>query len=280
LILLERTADSYAQLEKAFILHPSYKTQYMLLVQLNQYLVQMNYHDPLSLGYLIKASRLINFGIERKIVEDYLTDIVKTVLVEEKDTDGFKYIYDYLIQYISDEDMKNGFTYLYLYESGRMEFNDARYGKALEFFEPAYEIMPGDERTQDMLVRSLAGYSLMVGPGITLQKINAYDSLYSNIIDEGIYVMVKVQTYLTLFGEAFQLKDAETGERYMKEFERLLDEYPEAEVDHLLVGRSFSSAAIYYYGEGRVSRSKEVIEQGLVYAPGNIELKLKLKSFK
>jgi hypothetical protein len=279
MILLERERDGYAQLEKGFILYPSYKSQYLLLLQLNRFLVDMDYRDPLSLGYLIKAGRLINYGIDRELIMDYLEDIVSKVLVKDDDPEGFGYIYDYLMEYLRDEQLKNHFTFLYLYESGRREFNDARYGKALDFLEPAYGMHPEDERVEDLLARSLAGYSLMVSPNIILQKIMSYDTRFTDLATEGIYLMVKVQTYLSLFGEAFQLKDGETGEKYMAEFEGLLAKYPETEFDHLLVGRSYSSAAIYYYRLGKIKESREVIERGLGYAPGNIELKLKLNAF-
>ncbi len=279
MIIHENLNDAYAQLEKAFILHPSYKTQYMLLLELKRYLVDMDYHNPLSLGYLIKASHLVDYGITRKLIEDYLSDIVNTVLLREEDPEGFMFIYDYLMNYLGDEGLKNDFTFEYLYESGRLEFNDTRYGKALDFLEQAQHLKPENEKARDLLARSLAGYSMMVSPAVVLQKIQFYDSSAVAITEEGIYILVKIQTYLELSGEAFQLKDGKAGAIYMMEFERLMDENPEAEIDNLLIGRSYSSAAIYYYRNGEVKKSRELIEKGLLYAPDNIELKLKLNSF-
>ncbi len=279
MMLMNRSGDSYAQLEKAFILYPSYKSQYMLLVQLDNYLVTRDYRNPLYLGYLIKASNLIGYGIDREGIENYLKDIVNTVLVREEDREEFEFIYSYLQKYLKDEGLKNEFSYLYLYESGRMEFNNTRYGKALDYLEPAYRIHPEDERTRDLLARSLGGYYLMVSPSLALEKIQHYDTAFSELSSEGIYLVVKLQTYLKLFGEAFQMQDGKSGEYYMGEFEKLKDAYPEAEIDNLLIGRSYSSAAIYYYRIGRVNSSKQVIERGLGYAPDNIELKLKLQSF-
>ena len=65
----------------------------------------------------------------------------------------------------------------------------------------------------------------------------------------------------------------------MAVFEEISDQYPDLYLDYLTVGRSYSSAAIYYYRQGQVRKSREVLETGLKYAPHNIELKLKLKSF-
>jgi len=280
MIIHEKHNDAYAQLEKAFLLHPSYKTQYMLLLQLKRYLVDMDYHNPLSLGYLIKASHLVDYGITRELIEEYLSDIVNTVLVQEENPEGFMFIYDYLMTYLGDEGLKNDFTFLYLYESGRIEFNDTRYGKALEFLEQAHQLKAENANTRDLLARSLAGYSLVVSPAQVLQKIMIYDSSNVAVTKEGIYKLVKIQTYLELFGEAYQLKDGKAGVIYMTEFESLIDENPEAELDNFMIGRSYSSAAIYYYRNGQVNKSRELLEKGLIYAPDNIELKLKLSSFK
>ncbi len=258
LIVDEKNVDSYSQMEKAYILHPSYKSQYMLLLELNRYLLNMDYHNPLHLGYLIKASRLIDFGISREVVEDFLSDIVYTVLVKEEDRESFMYIYKYLMEFLRDKELKNEFSFLYLYESGRMEFNQNRYGKALDFFESAYQIKPDDEDVSELLTRSLAGYYLNVSPAIVLEKIQLFDSSYTAVTQEELYKVVKIQTFLQLFGEAFQLQDGVTGERYMFKFEKLLSENPEAEIDQQLIGRSYSSAAIYYYRSGQVKKSRQV----------------------
>jgi len=279
-LVKELTHDSYSQLEKAFILHPSCKSQFILLSQLNGFLVEKDYHNPLYLGYLIKASRLINFGISRESIDDYLLDIVKKVLVQDEDQDGFEFIFEYLQEYLHDEELKNNFRFYYLSESGRMEFNETRYASALEYFEPAYLMQPENKRVRDLLTLSLSGYSLMVSPNLLLEKIHQYDSSFSAISDEAIYKMIKIQTYLSLFGEAFQLQDGHTGEYYMAEFEKLMDENPDLGSDYIIIGRSYSSAAIYYYRKGRIKKSRQVLEKGLSYAPDNIGLKLKLSSFK
>jgi hypothetical protein len=279
-LIVEQTQNSYSQLEKAFICYPSYKSQYMLLAQLNRYLINMDYRNLMDLGYLIKASRLINYGISRELMDGFLFDIVEKILVQEEDTEGFKYIYEYLQKYIQDRELIDNFTFYYLYESGRLEFNNTRYSKALDFLEPAHKLRPEDEHTQDLLTRSLGGYSILVSPARVLEKIQLYDTAFSAISDEGIYLMVKLQTYLSLFGEAFQLQDGKDGELYMAEFENLMGTNPEIESDNTLIGKSYSSAAIYYYRQGQLIKSRQVIEKGLIYAPDNIELKLKLASFK
>lgn len=275
----EHTGDSYTQLEKAFLIYPCYKTRFMLLVQLNAYLSDLDYSNPVDLGYLIKASHLIGHGVSFEMVDNYLLDIVSTVLVKQEDRDRFKFIYDYLMEYMSNQALRDNFRFYYLYESGRLEFNETRYNKALEYLEPACSLRPEDDRTQKLLLRSLAGYSLMVSSSHALEKITYYDTAYTCIATKGVYLMVKAQTYLNLFGEAFQLRDSENGSKYIAEFEQLMEDNPEVGIDQIQIGRSYSSAAIFYYREGQVRKSRTMLEKGLSFAPDNIELKLKLESF-
>ena len=278
-MMLNQSGDAYAQFEKAFLLHPSYRTQYLLLAELNSHLLEMDYHNPLDIGYLIKASRLINYGVKRDVMENFLEDIVYTLLVREEDEDGLTYIYEYLQKYIRDEDLRRNFAFRYFYEMGRINLSNARYQKALGYSESAFLIRPDDEPNQKLLVRSLGGFSALASPGLVLEKILHYDTAYSAILSDEIYLMVKSEVYLRGFGEAFQLQDGPAGVEYMAQFEKLMAANPDTGIDHLLVGRSYSSAAIYYYRKGMVSKSRQVIERGLSYAPDNIELKLKLTSF-
>ena len=272
-------ANAYYQFEKAFILYPSHKTQFLMLAHLNSFLIAMDYHNPRDLGYLIKASRLIGFGVQRERITGFLQSIIHEVLVKEQDLEGMQYIFDYMQEYLADEALKKEFSFLFYYETGRFYFNEEQYWKALISFETAYSLKPDDDNIQDLLARALGGYSIGANTGMVLEKISLYDTAYSGIVDNEIYRSIKLHVCLEFFGEAFQLQDEKNGEHYMAIFEEMFDQYPDITFNSLAIGRSYSSAAIYYYRQGQVQRSRELLERGLKYAPHNLELKLKLKSF-
>ena len=271
--------DAYGQLEKAFILHPSYKSQYLLLSQLGGFLRNLDYHNTRDLGFLVKASGLIGFGVKAEMVIGYFADIISSVLAEEKDRNAFENIRDYIHQYINDTALTREFEFLSLYEYGKLDYEDERYEEALESLEAAFRIYPENEDNQNLLVMALAGYATTVGPEVVLEKIQEYDTAFTEIESEDVYTYVRINTYLELFGRFFQLQDRENGEKYMALFEFLSGRHPGTPTDHVIIGRSYSSAAIYYYRRGMVNRSKEIVQKGLVYAPQNIELLLKLSAF-
>jgi len=272
-------ANAYKQFEKAFILYPSSKTQYLLLAHLNSFLSTMDYHNPADLGYLIKANRLVGYGVDRERIAAYLQDMINEVLVKEQNLTEMQYIYDYMLEYLTDEVLIKDFAFLFYYETGKLHFNDEQYWKALTSFETAYSLKPDEKNNQKYLTRALAGYSIDTNPAIILEKLNHYDSAYLEITDNEIYLTIKQHVCLEFFGEAFQLQDGENGEHYMAIFEELVDQHPNITINFLAVGRSYSSAAIFYYRKGQVQKSRKILEKGLTYAPHNLEMKLKLKSF-
>jgi tetratricopeptide (TPR) repeat protein len=273
------TAKAYSQLEKAFILYPSRKTQYLLLAVLNGFLTDMDYYNPMDLGYLIKASRLTGYGVDRERIENILQHIIHTVLIEEQDLKGMQYIYDYMQEFLTDEALRKEFSFLYQYEVARLHYNEQQYTKALASAEEAFQLRPENIHIQNLLASTLAGFGINANSGMVLEKINHYDTLYEELAGNEIYITVKQHAFLIFFGEAFQLRDQKNGEYYMSLFEELTSLHPEVNLDYIAVGRSYSSAAIYYYRQGRVQRSREILEKGLTYAPHSVELKLKLKSF-
>jgi tetratricopeptide (TPR) repeat protein len=266
-------------MEKAFLLHPSYKSQYLLLGQLGSFLDEMDYKNPRQLGFLVKAYGLIGFGVEKEMIRSYFIDIVNSILAKEDDRKTFDNIRDYLHEYIPDQELNKEFEFHSLYQYGRLEFEDARYGEALVYLEDAFRLYPDNEDNQNLLVRALAGYASTVSPAVILEKIEEYDTAFTELESEDVLMLVKAQTYLEVFGQSFQLQDRENGEKYMARFEDLANRHPGTLTDHFRIGRSYSSAAIYYYRKGLKERSREVLNKGLKYAPGNIDLKLKLAAF-
>jgi tetratricopeptide (TPR) repeat protein len=275
----QQLPEVYSQLEKAFILNPSYKSQYLLLKQLGLFLELMDYHNTDDLAYLVKASRLIGFGINPALIKYYFSDMVNTVLFEENDTRAFDIIHEYITTSISDTSLTKEFEFLTNYHYGRLYQDDARFEEALESYEDAFMIYPDNEDNQNMLVQALAGYASVVSPAIILERIEYYDTAFTEIESEDVYTIVRADTYLEIFGQCFQLSDVDNGEKYMALFERFADKYPYTINDKRQIGRSYSSASIYYYRKGMITRSKEILKKGLVYAPDNMELKLKLAAF-
>lgn len=270
--------DACHQFEKAFVLYPSYKSQYLLLRHLAGFIENMDYRNPRDLGFLVKACRLQDFWVNREMLTVYLADIVTTLLLEEKDEKTLDEVHRYMRNYLKDSLLESEFEFLVRHYYGQLYYEDAFYDEALEYLESAFRIDPENEQNQNLLVAALAGYATQASPGMILQKIEEYDTAFSEIESEDVYHLVKLNTYLSIFGDYFQLQDGENGERYMSAFEQFKKLYPGAEADLMQVGRSYSSAAIFYYRKGMTARARELLNRGLRYAPGNSELRIKLEA--
>jgi len=133
---------------------------------------------------------------------------------------------------------------------------------------------------QSLFVRAVAGFATTSSSAQLIPRLEYYDEAYEIVENYDIYLMVKMHTYLQYSGESYQVGDADSGDSYMAEFESLHRENPDIGVEHYMIGRSYSSAAIYYYQKGDIERSKRIVNQGLEFAPDNTELRLKLDSFR
>lgn len=85
-----------------------------------------------------------------------------------------------------------------------------------------------------------------------------------------------LQFYLLQFAQAYELNQPETGKEYKQRFEEGYKQNSTAEegylLDRHLIGRAYSIAAVYYFRKGQTAFSRQLLDKGLQYAPGNLEL--------
>ncbi len=270
---------AYFQLEKAYVLYPTCKIQFLLLVTLNAVLKNIDYTNQTELYFLVRASRYRSIGFKTEFLLIFFSDITNDLLYEKKNQDQYTQIFEFLFPLIDDKTIRKEITYIYHAEVGKVYHNSGKFALALDHLEKAFSLKPDDEETAGMFAKTLGGYAATIGPSQMIPIFEYYEEEYSGLDDIDLYVMIKLHAYLQFFGESFRLQDQDNGEKYLKMFEELHYNNPDIGIDYYLIGSSYSSASIYYYRIGDKARSKQVIEKGLELAPDNVELKMKLSSF-
>ena len=276
----EEHKTAYFNLQKAYYLYPSCKVQYMLLVELYEILKALELTSAEDLVYLAIAPRYIPIGFNPDYFLKRFSDITVIYLFEQENINEYDRIFRYLKGEVNNQYIFDNMSLLYYFELGRMYFNSGKYEMALDNLEKAFDYQAVNKEMQALFVRAVAGFATTSGAAELIPRLEYYDEEFEIVEQYDIYLMVKMHTYLQYFGESFQVGDAATGDTYMAEFENLVRDNPEIGIDHYMLGRSYSSAAIYYYQRGDIERSKQIVNQGLELAPDNIELRLKLDSFR
>jgi tetratricopeptide (TPR) repeat protein len=272
--------SAYLKLQKAYYLYPSYKVQYLLLAGYYSFMDSSDFTDTRGLVFLAAGPGLIPIGFNFGYYLQRFAVITETYLFDREDISEYNRIYRFLSEEINDTTLRDELSFFYYYETGRYCYNSGRFELALDNIEKARDIKPTDKDLQVLLVSALAGYAATTGPSELIPRLEYYDEEFTIEERYDIFTMVKMQAFLRYADESFQLQDVTTGETYLSKFEALFQNNPDIGIDRDLIGSAYSSAAVYYYRNGAADRSRQMIMQGLQYAPDNIELMLKLESFK
>lgn len=272
--------SAYLNLKKAYYLYPSYKVQYLLLAGYYSFMDSADYTNTEGQVFLGEGPRLIPTGFNFGYYLQRFGVITDIYLFDREDISEYDRLYRFLAERINDQHLRDELSFLYYYETGRYYHNSGKFELALDNIEKAWDIRPADKDLQILFVSTLAGYAVTTGSSELIPRLEFYDEEYKIEERNDIFVMVKMHTYLQYAGESFQLQDVAAGESYMSKFEALYQDNPDIGINQDLVGRSYSSAAVYYFRKGSSDRSKQMIMKGLQYAPDNVELQLKMESFK
>ena len=85
-----------------------------------------------------------------------------------------------------------------------------------------------------------------------------------------------LQFYLLQFGQAYELSQHKKGKEFKLRFEEAYELNKASGegylLDRNLIGRAYSIAAVYYFRKGQTAYSRQILDQGLRYAPDNLEL--------
>ena len=267
-------------LQKAYYLNPSLKTQYILLIEYYNFIEDADLTSTENLAFFGASPRLIPVGFDPGYFLRRFTDLTATYLSEKNDVNEYDGVYRYLAGQVHDQQIREGLSFIYYYETGRYFSNSGKFALALDNLEKAYDINPSDKNMQALFVRTLAEYDATTGSSDLISRLEYYEEEYEITEGYDIFLMVLMHTYLQYAGESFQVEDVATGETYLAKFDTLYRNNPDIDIDQYLIGRSYSSAAIYYFRKGDIIRSKQLVLKGLQFAPDNVELQLKRDSFK
>jgi len=272
--------SAYQDLQKAYYLYPSWKMQYMLLAEYYNYMENADLTNTENLGYFVTGPELIPIGFHPDYFLKRFSDLTEIYLFSRKDINEYNGIYNYIMEQVAGRNIRDELSFIYYYETGRFYNNSGKFELALDNLEKAFEINPSDKNMQGLFVRVLADYAATTAVSDLIPRLEYYYQEYKIEELHDIFIMILMHVFLQYAGKSFQVEDGVTGETYLAKFDSLYRNNTGTGIDQDLIVQTYSSAAIYYSGKGDIARSKQMILQGLQLAPGNVELQMKLDSFK
>ncbi|MCC7301600.1 MAG: hypothetical protein IT233_03065 [Bacteroidia bacterium] len=115
--------------------------------------------------------------------------------------------------------------------------------------------------------------------GELLKLSEEFSNLFPFMNSNNRFSGFRADCLLDLAFKSFALNNISEGEMHLAKFEELCRKIPESIYKPFLVERAYSVGASAYYKKGNYKRAKQLLQTGLIYAPGNFGLQQRLREF-
>lgn len=262
-----------AQLEKAYLFYPVERCAYMLVYNTVHHLGELKAKDVKHAATVARLARFTTYGITPEMLQAEFGRAVNELLFVNPNIPNLEAYYKSLSESLTDSVIKKEISFHYQFERGRFMYNRSNYAEAIPFFEAALELKPTYEEINSAFLSTLSKSFEIQGDNLTaLKTLRAYSEKYPSLQTHNLFNSMLSTALLIQLGMEYTLGNAVEGDNYKAQHEAHRSQFPTVAVNSSLIGQSYSSAAVYYFRKGQVSKAKSIIAKGLQYAPGNYEL--------
>lgn len=267
----EQYEEGYHQLEKAYFFYPKENMSTMLLVLNVQLLNTLNYEDIKSMKYLAELSRYEGLGLSQENILAEFERMTQKQLTNKADTATYRQYYEKFIALSGNETLNKEISYIYNLRRGLALYNTGNYEMSLPFLELAYELNPKNLDINRIYISALGQQLNYESDNHNIiEKLETEYRHHPELIDNTIFLSMLANAYVIGFGQGFELNNEKEALKYKALFEKYFTN--DLNVLATNIGRAYSLAAVYYFRKGNTLKAKQLISQGLKYAPGNYEL--------
>lgn len=265
------------QFEKAYQLYPSSRIAYLIYNSTLLAMEKKNYSDSIYIDHMARLAGFDGLGELKDMVKGEFARFTLDQLSSKAQGDYYTRMYHKLVGQLSDSLLISDLSHIYFYENSRVAYNKGDFTTALSHIEKAYELFPEDTDNLALLNACLGQRlntinSLDEQSGFMEKFLDTHPRLRQNNI---IYSQL-LQLYIMQFTQAYGLGQEKKGKDYKQRFEKAYSQGLEQSEGYLLdshlLGRAYSVAAVHYFRKGQTAHARQLLNKGLEYAPGNMEL--------
>lgn len=268
---------SVHQFEKAYMLYPSDRISYPLIVSLINIVQENKFTDVKDITYL---SKLASYS-KTNTIKDYLIEKFKNItyenIVRTKNEELYDSIFYTIYSQFSDATINKEIADIYYVQRAHSYFVNNQLDKGWELVLAGYKNNPENRDIIGLM------HNFFIEKGKFLLGSDDFESFYFNHINE-YPVLTKNRTILSM-GSAYFLQKIQTnffydnkkeGEEFMGKFEKFMENYNFVPEGYLL-GPAYGEAASYYFRKRDLKSCKLILDKGLKISPNNEILTRKYK---
>lgn len=218
--------------------------------------------------------------VTNEYVKNEFARVIHAQLIESTDEIKFEQSYKIITTAIKDSVLIKDISFMYHYELGRLGLLDLKPDKlVLEHLKLAAALKPDHANLQSLII---AQYIQKIEKNKQVNDIVKINELYEKAFPfmamNKHFLGVKANCYLELAYEDFALRNPVGGEAYLKDFVVLVsrEDSKEVEPQTYYVEKAYSEAASLFYKKGNKVKAKQLLLEGLKYAPNSFALKVRL----
>jgi hypothetical protein len=266
---------------KSAFIYRDEKSLFMLHYLMNHLLYEDKIGEQKQAELLISLCNLTRF--DQNIVSPgpviyYYGQLQADWCDEKKDWKRFKEFHKNVMTVLKDTAISNTLDFAYHYEFaryGQIEMDEPSSIK--EHLVPAYQLRPNNIQLQELIFSAFLQDLKTSTTNREIKKkmeeaIKSFPYLQQNMK----FNSVQAELILNEAYEAFTLNDVGLGEKKLSEFKALYDANKEIQPGQEFLERAYNTAASTYFKRGNRVRAKSVLKEGLLYAPDNFSMKVRL----
>ncbi len=267
---------AYQQMEKATLLYPAPKSQYLLAHFGIEFLTKEKLQPKERAMIIAKLARYKAQGITSDMIKGEFINLTKELLSRDNNKAAYKECYAIMAKGITDPELSNEIGYLYNYEYGRILYNQGNFTGAKPYFEKALNFQPNNLDLASIFIGTVANtFRNEKKVKSALDSLLTFKKRYPIVEQNSNFNSMLATGYLMQFGEHFQNGDAANGEKFKILFESMFGSDKNLTINSNTIGNAYSNACTYYFKKGQKAKAKAILEKGLELSPDSYELRIR-----
>lgn len=273
-----------SEFKKAYFLYPCERHKYSLKLLLAYQIENNNYNDTSLLNNLLILCRYNNLKdaeISNESIKGEFQRILNIELINNSNFEKFEKSYTAIYDELTDSILKNEISFTYHAELARLGSLSQK-GKEFELMHlhAAYQINPNNANLRSLILVNLRNSIYgNAEPKTALGIMQEYEGKFEFVNENNDFISIKANCMLELAYQKFYLNELPEGEVFLKDFEKLCKQKKDFTATPIFVEKAYAAAASAYYKRGNLTKSKQFLKTGLLYAPDNFGLKQRLSQF-
>lgn len=273
------------EIKKAYYLFPGAKHKYILKSTLGGLVDKDSYSDSVNVNHLVLLCRFNNLK-EKEVSDEAISNefikIINTQLISNSDYKTFDRSYEKIYGELNDTILKNDIAFDYHYELARLGYLNS---KNLEYetmhLSAAYKLHPLNANLRTLILAVFDKFLEKYNDSKSIMELSDDFSKKFNFLNENdSFLSINANCILDLAYQNYYLGSLAKGDGYLREFEDLAKQNSNVSAKAVFVEKAYSQAAGEYYRKGNISKAKQILKSGLIYAPNSFGLQQRLNQLK